>query len=81
MRVTNPSTWGCTVTDRRDFTVPMNSVVSSIDDGATVMTSTPIAGMPPGGPPGPPGPAAPEFDWQADRNTARHTARPARSTR
>ena len=29
MRVTKPSTCGCTVVDRRDFTVPTNSVACS----------------------------------------------------
>ena len=47
MRVRKPSTCGWMVVERRDFTVPMNSVASSTGLVASVTTSTPIAGMPP----------------------------------
>ena len=48
--MTKPSTWGCTVVERRDFTVPTNSVVCSTGRSARVTTSTGMAGAPPGGP-------------------------------
>jgi len=47
MRVTKPSTWGCTVAERRDFTTPTNSVVCSTGRSASVTTSTGMAGGPP----------------------------------
>ena len=45
--MTKPSTWGCTVAERRDFTVPTNSVVCSTGRIASVTTSTGMAGGPP----------------------------------
>ena len=50
IRVTKPSTCGCTVVERRDLTVPTNSVVCSTGRSTRVTTSTGIAGAPPGGP-------------------------------
>lgn len=62
MRVTNPSTCGCTVAERRDFTVAMNSLVCSTGFTASVMTSTGMGGnAPPGGPPAPGAPDPPRL--------------------
>ena len=47
MRVTKPSTCGCTVVERRDLTVPTNSVVCSTGRSTRVTTSTGIGGAPP----------------------------------
>ena len=72
MRVRKPSTCGWIVIDRRDFTVPMYSVVSSTGLVASVTTSTAIGGMPPGGAPAP----APSGDDrpQAESRQANATA-------
>jgi len=40
---------GCTVAERRDFTIPTNSVVCSTGRSASVTTSTGMAGGPPPG--------------------------------
>ena len=43
-----PSTCGCTVVERRDLTVPTNSVVCSTGRVARVMASTGMGGGAPG---------------------------------
>ena len=42
-----PSTWGWTVVDRRERTIPTNSVVCSTGRATSVETSTGMAGTPP----------------------------------
>jgi hypothetical protein len=48
MRVMKPSTCGCTVVDRRDFTVPTNSEVCATGRVARVIASTGMGGGAPG---------------------------------
>ena len=47
MAVMKPSTCGCTLVERRDFTVPTYSVVWGTARSASVTTSTGIGGGPP----------------------------------
>jgi len=48
MRVMKPSTCGCTVVERRDFTVPTNSDVCATGRVARVIASTGMGGGAPG---------------------------------
>jgi hypothetical protein len=50
-----PSTWGCTVTELRDFREPTNSVVCSTGWSARVTIPTGVGGIEPPAPPGTPG--------------------------
>ena len=56
MRVMKPSTCGWMSVDRRDFTVPTNSVICSTGFASRVIISTGMGGIAPGGgPAGTPG--------------------------